>query len=431
MKKLINSIITKPFVRNIIILASGTAAAQAISILLSPIITRLYGPEAYGLMGTFMAIVAILTPIAALTYPIAIVLPKTDAEAKGLIHLSLTISVIIAGTISVILLVFNQTIIDLFQLSEIRSFLYLIPITILCAGILQVAEQWLIRKKQFKISARVTFLQALLSQGSIVSIGLFYPMASILVIIQSLREGLRAFLMFLFMKKTDGNPLVKVENKKFSKKILLKKYNDFPLFRAPEVFLNALSQSLPILMLTSFFGPASAGFYSISKTVLNVPTQLIGKSVGDVFYPRIAEAANNNEDLPKLIKKATISLAIIGIVPFGIVIMVGPWLFSNVFGPDWLSAGEYARWIALWSFFAFINQPSVRTLPVLSEQVFQLKYTVFMLLTRIIMLGIGYYVFSSDELAIALFGISGAFLNGGLILITLKKSKKYNRREDN
>lgn len=427
MKNKINSIISKPFVRNVMIMATGTAAAQVISIFMSPVITRLYGPEAYGVMGTFMAIVAILTPIASLTYPIAIVLPKSDVEAKGLIKISLTICIITAVIISLLLWLFNQTIVDLFHLNEIRGFLYLIPITILCAGILQVTEQWLIRTKQFKITAKVTFIQALLSQGSIVGIGLFYPMAQILVIIQSLREGLKAALMFLFVRRKDGDYLFDLKSKGAFKKTLLKKYYDFPVFRAPEVFLNGLSQSLPILMLTSFFGPVSAGFYSISKTVLNLPVQLIGKSVGDVFYPRVSDAANNNENLTRLIKKATIALAIIGIIPFGIVIIFGPWLFSIIFGSAWLNAGEYARWVALWSFFAFINLPSVKSLPVLSAQAFQLKYTIFMLITRIVMLSIGYFVFSSDKVAIALFGISGAILNLGLILITLKISKKYDK----
>jgi len=408
-------------------MGTGTAAAQAIAMVLSPIITRLYGPESYGIMGTFMAIVTILTPIASLTYPIAIVLPKSSTEAKGLIHLSLITSLIIAGIFSFLLLAFDKTIINLFHLNKVGNFIYLIPVTIMCAGILQVIEQWLIRTKQFKVSAKATFIQALISQGSIVGIGFLYPFASILVVVQSLREGLKALLMILLVKKANIKSLFEVNDKKISKKSLLKKYNDFPLFRAPEVFLNGLSQSLPILMLTSFFGPASAGFYSISKTVLNLPTQLIGKSVGDVFYPRIAEAANNKEDLTGLIKKATISLAIIGIVPFGTIIIFGPWLFSVVFGSDWLNAGVYARWVALWTFFAFINQPSVRSLPVLSAQAFQLKYTIFMLITRVIMLGAGYFVFSSDKIAIALFGISGAILNLNLILITLKISKKFDK----
>src|SRR5699024_887504 len=106
----------KPFVRNVIVLASGTAAAQMIAMALSPVITRLYGPEAYGLMGAFMAIVNIVAPVAALTYPISIVLPKKDQDAKGLIRLSIIISLIIAIISFLILIFLNKQIINIFNL---------------------------------------------------------------------------------------------------------------------------------------------------------------------------------------------------------------------------------------------------------------------------------------------------------------------------
>ncbi|WP_346243613.1 oligosaccharide flippase family protein [Shouchella clausii] len=419
----IKSLTKSRFIKNVMIMVTGTAAAQAVSMVLSPIITRLYGPEAYGIMGTFMALLTVILPLAALTYPIAIVLPKKDAEAKELIRLSIYVSVIIAVFAAIMISLFDNFIAKLFGLNGLEVLLFLIPISILFSGLLQVTEQWLIRTKQFKITAKVTFLHALISQGGLVGLGFLYPYASILIITQSLREGIKFILMLLSAKNIRG--LFKKKGK-YNLKQLAKKYYDFPVFRAPEVFLNGLSQSLPILMLTSLFGPASAGFYTICKTVLNLPTQLIGKSVGDVFYPKIAEAANNKEDLGSLILRATMLLAIIGVVPFAIIIIAGPWLFSFVFGPEWLTAGEYARWIAIWSFFGFINRPSVRALPVLSAQAFQLKYTIFMLLVRSIMLFIGYFVFLDDVVAVALFGVSGGLLNVGLILITLRISKKRN-----
>ena len=209
--------------------------------------------------------------------------------------------------------------------------------------------------------------------------------------------------------------------------MLAKKYKDFPKFRAPQVLVNAITQSFPVLLLTSFFGPTAAGFYSISRTALSAPAVLIGQSVGDVFYPRISEAANNGEELRPLIKKATLILALIGIIPFGTVIICGPWLFSFVFGADWKEAGEYARWIAIWTFFMFINQPSVRALPLLSAQAFHLKFTVINLIIRASVLAAGYYFFNSDIISIALFGITGAILNIILVLITLHKSKNFDK----
>lgn len=414
-----------PFVRNVIILSSGTAGAQIIAILLSPIITRLYGPEAYGLMGTFNAMISILTPVVALTYPIAIVLPKHDIDAKGLVRLSLLITIVISIISGLLVILLDEKIIEIFQLKEIAPYIFLIPIVILLAGFLQVMEQWLIRTKQFGISAKATILQSVIVYGGKVGIGYFYPVASILIIFSALKEGLKALLMLFLLRKVNTNKLFFGFYEKVSLKKLAKRYRDFPLFRAPQVFLNAISQSLPVLMLTSFFGPAVAGFYSIGRTVLAIPSTLIGKSVGDVFYPRISEAAHNGENLTKLIKKATLSLGLVGIIPYSIVVIFGPWLFSFVFGSEWITAGEYARWIALWMFFMFLNRPSVMALPVLSAQSFHLKFTVVTLSVRIALLSLGYYVFSSDLVAIALFGVSGAVLNLWLIVLTIKKSRKF------
>lgn len=434
MKKKYAFLMKSSFVRNVFVMASGTAAAQLVYMLLSPIITRLYGPEAYGLMGTFMAVVAIITPIAALTYPIAIVLPKNEREAKQIIKLSALISFLVAFVCLILLLILGNSIITFFKLTEISSFLYLFPLIIIMSGLLQIAENWLIRKKQFRITAKVSVIQAILLQGSMVLIGLFHPTATVLIIASSLGIGLKAGMMILFIERSKKN-LISKEAKdskelkgNFQLKETAKNYLDFPLFRAPEVFLNAVSNSLPILLLSIYFGPASAGFYTLGKTVLSIPSQLIGKSIGDVFYPRIAEASNNGENLTNLIKKATFSLGAIGIVPFSIIVVLGPFLFSFIFGAEWKMAGEYASWIAIGSFFGFINTPSVKALAVLSAQAFHLKYTIFMLITRIVVLVGSYYIFADDLVAVAFFGIAGALLNIGLILITVKISKTKTKR---
>ncbi|MEI8616628.1 oligosaccharide flippase family protein [Pseudoalteromonas sp. B193] len=74
---------TNSFVRSVIMVVSGAAGAQLLTMLFAPIITRFYGAEAFGLLGTFTAVLAILVPIAALAYPIAIVLPKNDDDAES------------------------------------------------------------------------------------------------------------------------------------------------------------------------------------------------------------------------------------------------------------------------------------------------------------------------------------------------------------
>ncbi|WP_033541184.1 lipopolysaccharide biosynthesis protein [Planococcus sp. CAU13] len=424
MKSQVEKISNRAFVRNVLVVASGTAIAQVIYMIFSPFITRLYGPAVYGQMGAFMAVVTIIGPVAALTYPLAIVLPKGNKEVRGLIHLSFLISVGSAVSLAVILFFFYDKIISLFNLTHLTDFLFLLPFVVLFSGSLQIAESWLIRTKQFKVTAKVAVMQALIVQGSMVLIGFLYPRASVLIIISALAIGLKAAMMIGFSNKRLFN-LAQIRNESFTElKLIAAKHKDFPIFRAPEVLLDAVTLAVPVLLLANFFGPASAGFYAIGYTVLSLPAQLIGKSVGDVFYPRISDAKNNGENMTGLIKEATLYLGIIGILPYLIIIAFGPWLFSFVFGAEWWTAGEYARWMAIWTYFRFLNKASETALPALSAQGFLLAATAISLVVKIVAFVIGLYVFSSALAALAIAAIAEAIAEIIFLLITLHISKK-------
>ncbi|MBU4117563.1 MAG: oligosaccharide flippase family protein, partial [Proteobacteria bacterium] len=353
------------FVQNVAIIATGTAGAQAITMIFAPIITRLYGPEAFGLQGTFVALVAVLTPIAALSYPIAIVLPKEDNDAKGIAQLSTYISLTISVLVMLAIIVGGDRILALLGIEALTALVLLIPLNMLFSSWLQIAQQWLIRKKQFRITAKLAVVQALIVNCAKAGIGWFNPLGSVLIILFTFGSAFHAAMLYMAARQTgmSGGQTPQAQTRTPLLE-LARRHSDFPVYRAPQVFINAISQSLPVLMLAAFFGPASAGFYALGKGVLGMPTQLIGQSVADVFYPRIAEAAHKDENLTRLIIKATLALAAVGFFPSAIIVAFGPGLFGFVFGAKWIVAGEYAQWIALMSFFNFINRPAVAAVPV-------------------------------------------------------------------
>lgn len=423
--KKIQAFLRKPFVRNVTIVASGTAAAQVITMAFSPLITRIYGPEAFGLLGIFQSLVAILTPIAALAYPIAIVLPKEDSEAKGLVKLSFLVSAAIFCAVVVVMLTGGEKLLALLDSEAIAPYVMLIPLSMAFAAYMQIGQQWLIRKKQFAITARVAVLQAFLLNSAKTGIGLINPVGAVLVALATLGHGLHAAMLWVGIKKsgTFTRNLPPQQTPQLSLKNLAKQYHDFPLYRAPQIFINATSQSLPTLMLASFFGPSSAGFYTICRTVLGMPSRLVGQAVGDVFYPRVTEASHRGEDVQKLILKATLALAAVGFLPFFIIVAFGPQLFAFVFGGEWRIAGEYARWISVWVFFQFINKPSVMAIPALKLQKSLLIYELFSTASKILALFIGFSIFSSDIIAIALFSMFGVFAYVFLIIWVIVNSK--------
>lgn len=431
MENILVRISRKSFVRNVAIVASGTASAQVIMVVSSQFLTRIYGPEAFGMFGVYSSIIAIITPVAALTYPVAVVLPKSKETAMDLMRLSFYITLLVTMITAVFLMLFNDMVVSAFNLEEVASFLYCLPLVIFFTGCLQITEQWLIRNDQFKITARSILGQTTIIQAGMVGAGLFNPLAAILILFTSMNQALRSFLMMVgagyFKPVKVISFLTDIDMREMQK--LAKRYYDFPVFRSPQLLLNGFSQGFPVLMLSSFFSPVAAGYYAIGRMALDMPTNLIGKAVSDVLYPRVSRGANNFEKITPILLKATAMMGGIGLLPFGLVILIGPWLFELVFGQGWSMAGEYAVWIAVWGWTRFLRAPSVSTLPVLSAQGFHLGFTVCSLIVRIFAMFAGYWIFGDDLTAVAWFCVSGAFMNILLVLITWKRTRRFDARQ--
>lgn len=418
------------FARNVAVVASGTAGAQAITMAFAPLITRIYGPEAFGLLGTFMAIVAVAIPVAALAYPIAIVLPREDRDALGLVRLSAILSFGVALLAAALLAFGGDWLTVTLGAESVAGYLFLIPVAMLFAAWMQIAQQWLIRKKQFGVVARSAVAHSLILNSAKSGIGWMHPVGAVLIVLATLGQALHAALLFVGARRRyqaeatadEGGP-------KTHLKELAHRHRDFPLYRAPQNFINAASQSLPVLMLAAFFGPVAAGFYTLAKMVMGMPTTLVGMAVTDVFYPRITEAAYNGENLPRYILQATGALLAIGVVPFGLVVLFGPWLFGLVFGEDWVIAGEYARWLAFFFLFSFINKPAVAAVPVLGIQRGLLVYELFSSGTKALGLVIGFSWFDSDLWAVALFSVIGVLAYSAMMLWILSHAMRWRTNE--
>ena len=66
----------REFARHVLTLMSGTGLAQVIAVLASPLITRLFTPEDFGILASYTVLVGIFSAIVCGRYEFAIVLPK-------------------------------------------------------------------------------------------------------------------------------------------------------------------------------------------------------------------------------------------------------------------------------------------------------------------------------------------------------------------
>ncbi|GJQ23509.1 MAG: hypothetical protein HBSAPP01_12990 [Candidatus Brocadia sapporoensis] len=138
------------FAVNVLTLMTGTTIAQAIPIAISPILTRIYRPEDFGIFALYMSIASMLSVIATGRYELAIMLPEKDEDAVNIVALSLIIACFVSFLALVIVWVFNESITKLLDNKEISKWLYFIPLSVFLTGAYNAFNYWSNRKKQYK-----------------------------------------------------------------------------------------------------------------------------------------------------------------------------------------------------------------------------------------------------------------------------------------
>jgi O-antigen/teichoic acid export membrane protein len=420
--KLIEKLRNKPFLKNVLILLSGTAFANLITLLFTPIITRIYGPEEYGYLSVFSSIVYTITPAISLTLPVAIVLAKTDSEAKKLAEISFAICLILSTAVAGLLYIFESDILGYFNLEKLEGVSVLIPITILITGTYFILEQWGIRNKSFKRLAISQTVRTSSIGTSQTIFGFYNPKAAVLIVLYSL--GILFQTIYLTIK---SKSIFTIQRCELTYKSLIYKYRQFPLYRAPHTVLNSVAFSAPVIVLSSFFGTSTVGYFALAFNMLLVPVTLLGKSFGDVFYAEITNRYQQGLDIAPMLKKAHRSLFLLGIAPFGTVAIAGPEIFGIVFGEEWQSSGIYGQWIAPWLLCVLVSRPTAATIPVLNLQRFMLIHEVIFLSLKLLALYVG---ISQNDPLISVIGLSITNIVGYtfIAIYVLKRTSKSSTR---
>ncbi|NLP20110.1 MAG: oligosaccharide flippase family protein, partial [Bacteroidales bacterium] len=138
------------FSKNFFILFKGTVIAQIIPMLLMPVLTRMYSPDDFGILELFVSVIAILGSVANLRYELSIVLPERKEDAWNIMSLGFIIAFILSIFLQIIIGFFAEGIASLLNNSQIKFWLYFVPITVFVQGAFNMLSYYNTREKLFK-----------------------------------------------------------------------------------------------------------------------------------------------------------------------------------------------------------------------------------------------------------------------------------------
>lgn len=325
--------------KNIVTLMSGTTIAQAIPLAISPILTRIYSPSDFGVLAIYSSIMAVIAVIATCRYELAILQPKQNDDAKSLVFLSF-ISVIFISTLSFIFALFyNKLNWNFFKNDDIGSWLYLLPVSIICIGVYNICNYWLLRSDKYASMAQGKVIQG----GTISAVQAILGFLKKTGLILGLIIGQIFSALFLFFKcRKDFKNLFKIKKEKIVQNAL--NYKKMPMLSTPGAFADTLSLQMPILFVSYFFGGFLTGLFSFTIRILSTPSALIGVAVSQVVFKKVNDdLKENGNKILFFILKVYIGLLVIISPILIIVFLFGEDIFEFIFGNKWSQAGEIAK----------------------------------------------------------------------------------------
>jgi len=355
------------FIKNVLLIAGGTAAAQLITILCTPVVTRLYTPADFGVLTVFTAILGIIGQLSTLRYSVAVPLAENENLANNILQLCFFISFFLSLIFGAVTLLFGDLFSGSLSIADAVHYSWLLPICLLGIGLYEALAAWAVRRKHFNIISRTKLSQGITSSCVKILLGWvgIKPMGLLLGFLASEIAGTGSiFTAFRrehpsFFRNMSWQGIINAAIR----------YRNFPLLQSWSRLLLSLGVQLPAIFMAASFGARDAGLFGLASSMVSIPMNLMGASVAQVYY---SEIASYGKSKPDVILRLSISIirkmVLVGIITIGFLALAGPWLFTIVFGAEWHDAGVYATMLSVLAIGQFVSSPIMHCLDVLEKQ---------------------------------------------------------------
>lgn len=404
-------------------LASATAAGQLIVVLASPILTRLYRPEEFGVFAVFSALLGLIAVASSLRYELAIPIIRYQLGAFHLMTLAMAVNLAFSFLALLAAAVLRHPIAAWTKTPSLASYLWLLPVAVFLFGMVRALNYWAIRQQNYRQVAVTKVFQGVANVGIQISAGVAQYGAMGLIAGQICGQLAGMVSLARFALKTFP------ERARLSARrmrAVAARHRNFARFDTPASIIDTMSEQLPSVLFAVLFNPAVAGFFMLAQRTLSIPVSLLGQAVGQVLYGRCRQAIDDSR-LDHIVRTTVFTLGGLAIVPTIVVAVWGEELFRIVFGASWQQSGRFASWLILASAAQFAYSPVSLVLLATGGQHVNLSIHSVLLITRLA--GILWGWMRNDALlAVAGFTVCGFFGYLVGIFLVIRRAGEWSRR---
>lgn len=368
------------FWRSVSSVFSGMLIAQAIPILGSLFITRIYAPHEFGVFAAWLGVVMLFSVMVTGRFEVVLVIEE-DGSPRIFAVLATVFTIVLSCLFLLLVVLVAYLWKPGFLDFPLMLFVFFVPAVFFLA--LSITWQsWAAADGRFTFLSAIRIVQALGIATSQILLGLWSPSVTSLIFGQVL--GCFMVIVFVNYKMPLDFQMMR-DFKAFIQRIKLFWLDNrrFPLLSLPADSVNSASAQLPLLIINSQFGADIGGLFALTMRVMGAPIGLLGAAVRDVFKRTAAESyrlyGNCREDYIRTFKVLFLcSLLFI----IGVIFLSEP-IFVKAFGDAWREAGIIAIWLIPMFALRFVASPLSYTMYIAEKQHVDLIWQICLLVMTV------------------------------------------------
>lgn len=378
------------FARDVLHLMSGTAVAQAIPILLTPLLSRCFSPADFGLYALFTSICSILVVLGTLRLEYALMLPADEQGARKIVLTVFLFVSLLCAALFFVLLAEGKTLTAMFNLESLQDVLFLIPCYVFLVSLANVLRYYRNRRRQFVLIRNVTIGESAVRGTSNLLIGFLWKFPAGLVVSQVVAS---CFSLIVLMNR-EWRPLARAAAGFRGKDLLFvfKRYKKHYLLLMPGGMLNLYSVQVPLYFIAYYYSAELVGQYSIGLRVVGLPMLFLSSAVVESFRQRAMEVYQQTGNLRPFFLRYLKKMCLLSFAPFLLLLAGAPYLFRFYLGEKWLMAGVFVQILTVKYFFAFIFDGLSSVVNQVTETFqYEIYWQISFLLLSVGMLALGHF----------------------------------------
>lgn len=355
------------FSRNVYVMLAGAVLGQGTSLILAPVLTRVFSPAEFGYLSSYSAAVSMLCVVASLGLEIAIPISVDLAETANLTALCF---MVLAGTTAVICLVslgLSPRLMDMLLLGPVGAHRALIPIGFVCFGAYYIMVATATRQGAFREIARTRIAQGVVGPISQIALGLAGFGAPGLAIGFVLGQSAGVSLLLRRTVLASREAMATISWRGIGR--AWRRYLGFPLWVSWTRLIEVVSIMMIYLLLTALYAPAVAGFLFLCDRVIARPLVIVSSSFLQVFTGEAGRSVHGDpRGLQRRFYQVIAGQALVSASVIAAANIAADWLFPHFFGARWDAAVPFLRAMSPAYMFMTVTHPVSTTLQMLERQ---------------------------------------------------------------